>query len=533
MTAQLRLSPSGPVLGGIALMPLRTAQTDAAVAEADFVLDGTEQEFNPALRATLSGPFSTSRPLSAEAQVDITNQSNDTLAAVTLEIQASADGGAGWNGVHLETHNIGANVPGEGGENRVIQQLSIHVPPTALIAWSSLLEDTPSLLVRVVASVVGEAGDVLVEQDLISWIRITEHSAPSTFGQVLRLPPSGPPIDGGGPLEKMPLRVVEIVDAPEVAVSLTGVLAEPFSALRVALPLPAASQYVSLEGEIDVSNAMPSEDPDLAVVTVAVRVRADAGAWTTIQDTVHNVGANDDGQLRQIRRCSVHVPPVLVSDFAAPGGTAQLEFSVWASVTGVEADAVKLEASECFLRVVEHTSDPSAVNALRLSPSGPVLGELGLAVLRVEEDQIVGLAAPLVLDGDLTDIDATLRASLTGPFDLSHYWAAQLDLDASNASSTEAAQCTFAIEVQLNGAGAWTEVHSEQHAIGGNGADGLRQIRPVRLHMPPADAAAWGILAGTTSIAIRATALMSSGEPGEAQIEATQCWLRLTEHNAP
>jgi hypothetical protein len=171
----LRLSPSGPDVGGIDLMPLRTAEDSATIA-APLVLTASAQDVNAALRATLAGPFLPDHYLSAECELDISNASTNTLAVITLSIEATADGGATWTAVHTETHAIAGN---DAGALRQIQPIKAHVVPSELADWGAPALAAAAIELRVRATCTGETGTVAVEADSRQWLRLTEHTAPA------------------------------------------------------------------------------------------------------------------------------------------------------------------------------------------------------------------------------------------------------------------------------------------------------------------------------------------------------------------
>lgn len=170
---------------------------------------------------------------------------------------------------------------------------------------------------------------------------------------------------------------------------------------------------------------------------------------------------------------------------------------------------------------------------IRLSPSGPVVGTLSLTPLRVAEDD-GSLESPLVLDGGLEDINEDLRAELSAPFDSSHYFSAECDIDVGNASTNTEAQVQVYLQVSYDDGANWDTVHSETHVVGANGAAAIRQIQPIRFHAPPTALSAWGTMpAGATSMQLRAAALLFDGDANDVQVESTTQWIRLTEHGAP
>lgn len=170
---------------------------------------------------------------------------------------------------------------------------------------------------------------------------------------------------------------------------------------------------------------------------------------------------------------------------------------------------------------------------IRLSPSGPVLGTLSQSPLRVAEDT-GSLESALVLTGGVQDINSALRAELEPPFDASHYFSAECDIDISNSSTNTEAVVLVYLQVSYDGGGSFTEVHSERHTIGANGASALRQIQPVRFHAPPTALSSWGTVpADPDSMIMRAAAAVFAGETGKVQVEVTSEWIRLTEHSAP
>jgi hypothetical protein len=175
MNMDLRLSPSGPDVGGIDLMPLRTAEDSATIA-APLVLTGAAQDVNASLRAELAGPFLPDHYLSAECVLDVSNDSTNVLAEITLSIEATADGGSTWTAVHTETHAIGAN---DADALRQIQPIRAHVPPSALANWGAPALAAEAITLRVRATMVGEAGNVVVEANSGQWLRLTEHTAPA------------------------------------------------------------------------------------------------------------------------------------------------------------------------------------------------------------------------------------------------------------------------------------------------------------------------------------------------------------------
>lgn len=169
----LRLSPSGPDVGGIEQMPLRTAQDNSTLAVA-LTLTTDPVDVNAALRAELAGPFDPSHRFSAECDIDFSNASTNILATVQLHLQVSVDGGA-FTTVHTEEHNIGPNGP---SNVRQVQPVSLHLTPQALALFDPTGE-AETLAVRIAAeTTAGETGTVIAESLSGQWLRFTEHSAP-------------------------------------------------------------------------------------------------------------------------------------------------------------------------------------------------------------------------------------------------------------------------------------------------------------------------------------------------------------------
>ncbi len=168
---------------------------------------------------------------------------------------------------------------------------------------------------------------------------------------------------------------------------------------------------------------------------------------------------------------------------------------------------------------------------IRLSPSGPVVGSVSLMPVRLVEDTRTRETA-LVLTGVLQDASASLRAELDAPFDLSHYYSAECEIDMSNASTNVLAVVDVSLQVSFD-ALTWQTLHTETHSIGANDAGASRQIQPIRCHAPPLAISSLTIPAGATTVAVRAAALVSAGETGKVQIEdASEMWVRLVENSA-
>jgi hypothetical protein len=527
----LRLSPSGPELGAIALMVLR--QDQGAEAGVAVTLTAEAQEINENLRATLTGPFDPSHYLSCEASFDASNESETTAATVSVVVQVSVDG-ADWVNLTTVTHKIGAQDPGEGqAGNLRIQPIHVHVAPAVLAAWGAPALGAEEIQVRIVAlASAGQATKVKVRATAMQWITLVEHSAPAGAGP-LRLSPSGEDI-GGGLIDLMPLRVAELVDAIADSFALTDTPVDANSALRAVLAGPFdPSHYLSAEVELDVSNR--SADT-LGVVTVSIQVQVDAGSWTTIHSVDHNVGGDNSEEVpsRQIRTVSCHVPPLALAAWGAPAlAAAQIQVRAMVSETADAGDCY-VETDNMYIRLTEHApaADSDAPLLLRLSPSGPDVGETSLLPMRLNEATNTRETA-LVLTGTPATVATGLQGELVGPFDAGAYLSAECDLDVSNGSTNTLAVVTLTIQSSVNAGVSWSDVYSEVHDVGGNGSDGLRQVRPMTVHVPPLEIADWNVLAADEAVRVRVVASTASADTGTVQVEASEMWLRLTEHSAP
>jgi len=170
---QIRLSPSGPVLGTLSQSPLRVAE-DVSTLDNALVLDGALTDIDADLRAELAAPFEAGHYFSAECDIDVSNSSTNTEALVQVYLQVSYDGGA-FSSVHSETHKIGANGT---AALRQVQPIRFHAPPTALSSWGTVPAGVTTMTLRAAALLfAGEADQVQVEVTE-TWIRLTEHSAP-------------------------------------------------------------------------------------------------------------------------------------------------------------------------------------------------------------------------------------------------------------------------------------------------------------------------------------------------------------------
>ena len=349
--------------------------------------------------------------------------------------------------------------------------------------------------------------------------------------EILRNPPSGPDL---GAISNMPLRLDEGVNVLEEGEPLTAELTDFDPLLRASLAGPFdPSRYLSAEAEIDVRNTSETE---AALVTLAIQVSVDGGAWTTVSTATtckHNVGAGSATVTSQTRRCSIHVPPMILSAWGAPGAAAEeIEIRVVASFDG-EADTCSVVVGQEWIRLVELSADPSDFTVLRLSPSGPDVGSVSQLTLRVAED-LAAREGFVTLTGVAQDIDADLRAELAGPFDASHFWGAECDFDVSNESTNQIAQVTISIQAVIDGV-AGSVLHSESHNIGANDEDQLRQVRPISVRVPPTSNLNWGsgvAIPNDATLSFRVTALLAAGEADKVHVEVTQAWARITEHSA-
>jgi hypothetical protein len=165
---------------------------------------------------------------------------------------------------------------------------------------------------------------------------------------------------------------------------------------------------------------------------------------------------------------------------------------------------------------------------LRLSPSGPVVGNISGMPLRVAEDQVT--AAVVVLTGAEVDVSASLRAELTGPFETDHKWSGECEFDIANGSTNVEAEVTLALQYAIDG-GAWTTIQAASHKLAGS-EEGA-SYRSVSVHLVPTAMASFtGLAADSETLAFRVTALMAAGEADQVSIDDSQAWLRLTEHSA-
>lgn len=346
----------------------------------------------------------------------------------------------------------------------------------------------------------------------------------------LRLSPSGPQI---GEMALMPFRVSEVSSAPELGVTLTGTAQEVNAALVASLAGPFnSSHYLSVEAQLDVSN---SSTNTLATVTITVQARVDGGSWTDVYTEAHNIGANSSvGEIgddeRQIRSILIHTKPIALSSWGAPPASAALiEVRLLGTMTAGEADTVATELDEMWLRFTDHSTPTDT--PLRQPPSGPVIGGIDKAPLRDAEDSAT-LNAPLVLTGSAQDVNSALRASLTGPFDPTHWFSAEAELDLSNASTDTLASVTLTMQVSFDGGSTWANEDSYQHFIGANGATVERQIRGASCHVLPKIYDEWGPPDDAPSMTVRVMATMEVGEAAKVQVEVSTQWLRLVEHSA-
>lgn len=523
MSSNLRLSPSGPQVGPMSLMPLRVTEDVAELAE-PLVLTGVAQDVSASLRASLSGPFDPTHYFSAECDLDIKNASTEQAATVTLAILVDIDGGPTQT-VHSQTHKIGAN-NNNNGTQAPIQPMAARAIPSGILNWGNPLADAAVMTVRVVAIMsAGEVGSVTVEATGPLWLALREHTAQTSQG--LRLPPSGPTMGG---ISLAPIRVAEDNVTLDTPLVLTGVAQDVSVAFRAELSGPFdPTHYFSAECELDVSNDSTNT---IATVALAIQVSYNGGAFVQEHLVNHLIGANDADDLRQIRPVSVHVIPQILADWGAPADVETMTIRVVATMSG-QAGNVQIEATEMWLRLTEHSPDP--VRNLRLSPSGPVLGPAALMPMRINEEDRV-LAEPLVLTDTPQDVSASLWAELDGPFDASHYFSAECDLDISNSATNVLAEVELSIQVSVDGI-SFVDVYTETHDIGANGpfpADpNNRQIRPVRVHVPPLPLADWGAVAPNTETMTVRVVASADGDTGAVQVEVAEMWLRLTEHSAP
>ncbi len=348
--SNLRLSPSGPPIGGIALMPLRVVE-DRALVAANLALTDTLQAVDAALIATLTGPFDPAHYLSVEGQVDVGNYSATDLGRVVVAIQVSVDGGA-WTTVHSEDHNIGANA-GSGGDPAdpasQIRHVVVRSTPLPLDSWGSPPADAAEIRVRLAALDDGDTGTLEVWADE-TWIRLTEHSQLSPELE-LRQPPSGPPV---GDVGNTPIRLDETNANAQQPTTLTGSpqAIDPDNLIATLTGLD-PTHFFSAECELDISNDSTNV---LAVVTLGIQVSFDGGAFTTVHSLVHRIGANAASAERQIRPCSVHIPPMVLADWSPPADAEEMTVRVVATMTSGEATNVETEASNAYIKLTEHAA---------------------------------------------------------------------------------------------------------------------------------------------------------------------------------
>lgn len=348
----------------------------------------------------------------------------------------------------------------------------------------------------------------------------------------LRLSPSGPQI---GEMALMPLRVTEDTATPELAITLTSTPVVVDAALIASLAGPFnASHRLSVEAQVYASN---SSTNTLAQVNLSVQARVDGGSWVDVYNENHNIGANSSvGEIgddeRQIRPVLIYSTPIALSSWGSPPADASLiEVRLRIAANAGETDTVTLEPQECWIRLTDHSS--ATDQPLRQPPSGPPVGNLDAAPLRVAAD-VASLGGPLTLTGSAQDVNSALRATLAGPFDFSHFFSAEAELDISNDDASTLAAVTLMMQVSWDNGSTWEDVAGANHNIGANAANAERQIRGCSIHITPRNIESWGTPPDdATSMIARVTATMTAGGAGNVQVEVQPTWLRLIEHSAP
>jgi hypothetical protein len=345
----LRLSPSGPTLGGISLLPLRQAEI-TSVPEAAVDITAAAIVPNAALTVSLAGPFVAGHYMSACAEVDIRNEGTTENAFVTLGLEVRIDGGA-WTQVVAAIRDIPTN-PAT-GDTEPIRRCEIHCPPTALASFGAPAATAELMELRLTAALTdGDTGTVDVVP-YSQFMRLTEHGAPSTVGATdeLRLSPSGPEL---GSASNMPLRIAEDAATRGSLLALDTTPTDVLSTLRCVLPGPFdASHYYSAECSLDMFNESTNA---AAAVTLTVQVSDDDGStWNDVWTEIHNIGANDAADLRQIRTGQIHCPPIPLSSWAPLAADSEtMTIRVVASSAGLNCG---LEGGNQFwLRLVEHAA---------------------------------------------------------------------------------------------------------------------------------------------------------------------------------
>lgn len=177
MTQNLRLSPSGPVVGGIG--PNFARRSDLKVAtQIDMVLTDEPQEVdassaNPitnALRASLEGMLATSK-FRIECEYDVSNTSSQTPATILTTLQVRTAPGEDWANIADFEHVAGC--VGVGGANNLITRpiYTTHAPFEA----SGVTGFAGSLEARAVTETAdGEEDTVVISGGPTAWIKITE-----------------------------------------------------------------------------------------------------------------------------------------------------------------------------------------------------------------------------------------------------------------------------------------------------------------------------------------------------------------------
>jgi len=155
---------------------------------------------------------------------------------------------------------------------------------------------------------------------------------------------------------------------------------------------------------------------------------------------------------------------------------------------------------------------------LRLSPSGPIVGDIGPGFpLRCAQDGTNGSSPPdtLVLTGAYQTLytSAVLAGGLTN-WDPAKKYGLECNFDASNGSSTTVAKIVSQMSIEVNGSGTWVDQGEITHSLAGvsTAAGTGPNVVPMIYRLVPALGSARGpaIAAGATvrwRIQVKATAL--------------------------
>jgi len=157
-------------------------------------------------------------------------------------------------------------------------------------------------------------------------------------------------------------------------------------------------------------------------------------------------------------------------------------------------------------------------SAIRLSPSGPVITEIGIgALLRMHEAQgvMVGnLVLPITTPGVIcydgfTAASVPLRANLDLP-KVDRYYGAELRLDLWNQTTNVLGSVVLYLDTSVDGGSTWSNRVANGHKVLPQiGADAARSgtARECTLRLPMTLGNSLGVVAGSAGLQVRARAL--------------------------